>query len=64
MTDISPSVERPSAAAPEPGALLSLQNIHVRFEQPVDLAGRIANLFGAGIPINLDRAITKIGNHR
>jgi len=40
--------------------LLSLDNIHVRFEQPVDLAGRIANLFGAGIKKTVVHAVTGV----
>jgi len=40
--------------------LLSLNNIHVRFEQPVDLAGRIANLFGAGLKKTVVHAVTGV----
>jgi len=40
--------------------LLSLDNIHVRFVQPVDLAGRIANLFGAGLRKTVVHAVSGV----
>jgi len=54
----SAGVGADATAAPQP--LLSLANIHVRFEQPVDLAGRIANLFGAGIKKTVVHAVTGV----
>jgi len=41
-------------------SLLSLNDIHVRFVQPVDLAGRIANLFGAGLKTTVVHAVTGV----
>lgn len=43
------------AAAPAP--ILSLRGVELRFVQPVDLAGRIANLLGAGLKTQVVHAV-------
>ena len=35
--------------------ILSLRGVELRFVQPVDLAGRIANLLGAGLKTQVAR---------
>ena len=41
-------------------ALLSLRQVEMRFVQPVDLAGRIANLFGAGLKTQTVHAVSEV----
>jgi len=41
-------------------ALLSLRQVQMRFVQPVDLAGRIANLFGAGLKTQTVHAVSEV----
>ncbi|WP_459618840.1 ABC transporter ATP-binding protein [Bordetella sp. 2513F-2] len=47
----------PLSPAPAGAPLLSLRAVQMRFVQPVDLAGRIANLFGAGLRTQVVHAV-------
>ena len=55
-----------SSQAPQPPAspgttpILSLQGVEQHFVQPVDLAGRIANLFGAGLKTLVVQAVAGV----
>lgn len=40
--------------------LLSLRDVEMRFSQPVDIAGRIANLFGAGLKDQVVHAVAGV----
>jgi peptide/nickel transport system ATP-binding protein len=40
--------------------ILSLRDTEMRFEQPIDLAGRIANLFGAGLRKTVVHAVAGV----
>ena len=42
-----------SAADRNAAPILSLRGVELRFTQHVDLAGRIANLLGAGLKLSL-----------
>jgi peptide/nickel transport system ATP-binding protein len=44
----------------DPTPILSLRGAEMRFEQPVDLAGRIANLFGAGLRKTVVHAVAGV----
>ncbi len=48
------------AAAPAPAPILSLRGVELRFVQPVDLAGRIANLLGAGLKTQVVHAVAGV----
>ena len=48
------AAERGGAA---PTSILSLRGVELRFVQPVDLAGRIANLLGAGLKTQVVHAV-------
>ena len=39
---------------------LSLRGVELRFVQPVDLAGRIANLLGAGLKTQVVHAVAGV----
>lgn len=50
------AAERGADAAP----ILSLRGVELRFTQPVDLAGRIANLLGAGLKTQVVHAVAGV----
>ena len=50
------AAERGAGAAP----ILSLRGVELRFTQPVDLAGRIANLLGAGLKTQVVHAVAGV----
>ena len=53
-------VTAPSPATQTVAPILSLRGLEQRFEQPVDLAGRIANLFGAGLKTQVVQAVAGV----
>jgi peptide/nickel transport system ATP-binding protein len=56
-----PEAASPTPAAPKPAPpILTLKGVEMRFEQPVDLAGRIANLFGAGLRKTVVHAVAGV----
>src|SRR5690606_14542771 len=54
---VSPPLASPQDAAPP---ILSLRQVEQHFVQPVDLAGRIANLFGAGLKTLVVQAVAGV----
>src|SRR6478752_1400276 len=52
---------RPQMSAAESNApILSLRGVELRFVQPVDIAGRIANLLGAGLKTQVVHAVAGV----
>ena len=47
-------------AAINPTPILALNEVELRFVQPVDLAGRIANLLGAGLKTQVVHAVAGV----
>jgi len=45
---------------PDPTPILALRGVELRFVQPVDLAGRIANLLGAGLKTQVVHAVAGV----
>jgi len=56
---VSPPLASPQDAAPA-APILSLRQVEQHFVQPVDLAGRIANLFGAGLKTLVVQAVAGV----